>query len=157
MSRSLGRLGEINFICEEIVVFNRLSIATLLMLLALPVAGSGQIVGDDVTSNLQASWKTAKAGAMALRVPGNMVSAAVADYNSRHGDSINRSFSGPTITEEPAELTLGQQVKVQAIETVFDQLNTALALYLEALKASNGQSTDLSSLVSLLGNISSPV
>ena len=125
-------------------------------------AASAQIIGDDVSANAQASWNTASAGAMSQRAPGNIISAARADFSARHGQIINQSRSGPTISQEPAELTLEQEVRIDLLSQLFTNLNAALTLLNTALRADaglpplpgNGGST-LPDLSSLLGTITS--
>jgi hypothetical protein len=136
----------------------RLGFFGLMVLTGLMVRPvGGQIVGDDVDPALQGSWNTADNSVMALRAPGNLVSLGRADFAQRHSLMIQRSRSGPDITQEAPEVDLGHQLKAQVIETLFDSLNTLLELWLATLDfdvPSGGDSTGLSDL---LGTITRPV
>ncbi len=119
-----------------------------------------QIVGDDVTPAIQAPWNTASPGVMALRAPGNVVTGARADFSARQNLTIDRIRTGPDITEVEPELTLEQQFKIDAIDTIFTNLNAALALLNNAIRLNAGLDPQLPSdaggLSDLLGNISGP-
>ncbi len=123
-------------------------------------AQRAQIVGDDVTPNVQASWNTASPGVMALRAPGNVVTGARVDFSARQNLTIDRIRSGPEITEVEPELTLEQEFKIEAIETIFTNLNAALSLLNNAIRINAGLDPqlpdDVGGLSDLLGNISGP-
>jgi hypothetical protein len=123
-------------------------------------AQRAQIVGDDVTPAVQASWNTASPGVMALRAPGNVVAGARSDFSDRHNLTIGRIRSGPEITEVEPELTLEQEFKIEAIETIFTNLNAALVLLNNSIRINAGLDPqlpdDVGGLSDLLGNISGP-
>ncbi|GJM23754.1 MAG: hypothetical protein DHS20C16_01690 [Phycisphaerae bacterium] len=123
-------------------------------------AQRAQIVGDDVTPNIQASWNTASPGVMALRAPGNVVAGARADFSARHNLIIDQVRSGPEITEVEPDLTLEQQVKIDVINTLFTNLNAALTLLNNSIRINAGLDPqlpdDVGGLSDLLGNISGP-
>lgn len=126
---------------------------------ALASAAQAQLIGGQGTGNPQAVWNTASSGTMSLRSPGNLVSLGRANFNDAHNLTIARSRFGPTIDEEAStELTVGQQVKVQVIETTFDNLNAALLVLLNAIRAGGGLppvtggGTDLSGLLGHISN-----
>lgn len=141
-----------------------LMIAIVGGLLIAPDVASAQIVGSDVTANSQASWNTASAGVMSQRAPGRLVNAGLSDYSSRHGDTIQRSLSGPTISDTAPTITLAQQTRVSVLETLFQNLNLALTALNASIGTSTGgtttgggTTTTTAGLVSLLGTITSPV
>lgn len=117
-----------------------------------------QLVGDNVSANVQGSWNSAHAGTMAQRAPGRLVSSARADFRMTHGMSIVRSRVGPTIDQEPPDLTQQQQVYIDVMNTVFTNLNLALQAYNLSLGGSAGLpptdgGTTGGGLSSLLGTI----
>jgi len=118
-------------------------------------AAQAQIVGDDISANVQASWNTASAGTMALRSPGNMVTRGRVAYREVHAQSILRSRRGPVIDEAaPEGPTLDQQVRIEVIEAVFDNVNAALLVLLNTIRASGGlPPTGSTDLTDLLGRI----
>jgi hypothetical protein len=133
-------------------------------LAALAVASSadGQTVGENIGANAQASWNTASNATMNLRAPGRLVRQGRNEFRELHADSIRRSRFGPVIDEEPPDLTLEQEVRIEVIETLFTNLNAALALLNNAIRAGGGLSPqipgggDVGDLSSLLGDIAGP-
>ncbi|HRX86786.1 MAG TPA: hypothetical protein P5572_17305 [Phycisphaerae bacterium] len=127
------------------------------VVVTLASAAHGQLIGS--TSDAQAVWNTASAGTMSLRAPGNLVSLGRQDYRSAHSLTIARSRFGPTITETaPTGPTPEQQVKIDVIQTTFDNLNAALLVLLNAVRTSGGlppttgTGTDLSGLLGHITN-----
>lgn len=146
-------------------MFKRLGVWMMVAALLPPIAANAQIVGDDVEPGSQASWNTLSPGTISNRAPGNMVAAGRADFNARHDDAIGRAIGGPTITQEPPESTLGDQVKSEVIDTLLDRFN-AILVALEAAIGSGiidptdpggGGGTPATGLIGLLGSISSPI
>ena len=153
-------------------MMNRKTIASLsfsIVLLA-PTASWGQIVGNDVPANTQASWRTGSISAMSQRAPGRMVRAGLADFNLRHGSTLGRARLGPTIDATPPAITPEQQVRVQVLNTLFTSLNATLAAINAAIRINAGlpplppPPTDgggtggtTGGLTSLLGSITSPI
>ena len=136
-----------------------LNAAIVLAGLMATAPASAQLI-DSGTNNTQASWNTASSSTMNLRSPGRLVKQARSNYSELHSATIIRSRFGPTITEAKPDLTLEQQVRIQNINTLFTNLNTALAAYNVFLRASAGLpatgDTTTSGLFDLLGLISSP-
>ena len=119
------------------------------------------IVGDNVGNDVQASWNTASAGTVSLRSPGRMVTRARQEFNGLHGTTIIRSRFGPQITETAPPITQEQQVRVQVIQTLFDNLNTALQAWLASIRLGTGLPPATggtgNGLTDLLGNITGPI
>lgn len=137
-----------------------------IVLAAICVSGAtanAQIVGDNVAENVQGSWNTASAATMSLRAPGGILRSARADFITRQNEIINRSRSGPIISEQPIAQTLEQQVRIDLLNQLFTDLNAALvllnnAIRLEAglppqLPGGGGGAGNLGDLSSLLGQI----
>ena len=118
----------------------RISIA-LMAATAVAVANGdarAQIIGDNVASDLQASWNTASSGTMALRSPGRVVTGARADFILRQNGIVNRTRFGPTITEVEPDNTLAQLTRARVIETLLSDFNTMLTALNLALRAGVG-------------------
>ena len=139
-----------------------------LMIAVSLVAGLGlfasdanaQIVGDDVSPNVQASWNTVAAGTMALRSPGNMVARARSDFIVRQNTTLDRLRTDPDISEPMPGLSQAQQVRIDMINTLFTNLNAALVVLNNSIRLNAGLSPQLPAetggLSNLLGNISGP-
>ena len=119
-----------------------------------------QLVGDDVSPNVQASWNTASAGTMAFRAPGNLVTSARSDFITRQNLVTARTRSGPTIDEPMPGLSIGQQLRIDVMNTLFTNLNAALVVLNNAIRLNAGLDPQLpdttGGLSDLLGNISGP-
>ncbi len=142
-------------------MFRKCAAATAFWVLMSAVTVQAQIVGDDVTPNVQAPWNTAANGTQALRAPGRLIDNARATYRAAHSATIIHSRFGPEITEQAPETTLEQDVRIAVIETVFESLNSALEAWLLALQLGAGippgGDSATNGLSDLLGNITSPI
>ena len=111
--------------------------------IAWPTVACGQIVGSDVTSNIQAAWNTAQQPTVALRRPGNVVAGARSRYVDRQGEIISRIRGGPTITEQPdTSTTLGHQVKMDLINEFFEFINNLFINLVTAQSTTDDLTTD---------------
>jgi len=130
------------------------------VLLAATGVASGQVISDSIAPNAQAPWNTASSGTMALRAPGRLVSLGRAQFREAHARAITRSRFGPVIDEPaPEGPTLDQLVRIELIETVFDNLNAGLLVLLNAIRASGGLDPVVpggADLSDLLGRITGP-
>lgn len=130
--------------------------------LVMASAAEAQVIGDEIGENAQASWNTASNATMSLRSPGRLVRQGRNEFRLLHSESIRRSRFGPVIDEEPPELTLEQEVRIEVIETLFTNLNAALVLLNNAIRAGGGLPPqipgggDTGDLSSLLGDIDGP-
>lgn len=140
----------------------RLTIAVLVVVGfgAFASNAQAQLVGDDVAANIQAPWNTASAGTMSFRAPGNVVSGARADFITRQNLITARTRSGPTIDEPMTGLSIGQQLRIDVINTLFTNLNAALVVLNNSIRLNAGLDPQLPAttggLTDLLGNISGP-
>jgi len=139
-----------------------LSGLTILIVGGVASIANAQFVGDDVAANAQASWNTASAGAISRRAPGNITRAARADFINRQNQIVDRTRNGPNISEQPEELTLEQDVRIDLLTQLFTNLNAALTLLNTTLRADAGLpplpgngGAGLTDLSSLLGTITS--
>lgn len=88
----------------------------------------------------QSAADNASIGAVRSRAPGNMVSAGVARAFELH----DVARGGIDITETSRPISIRAQALAEAITTVFDQLNQALALLQSLILARAGEPSDLS-------------
>ena len=132
----------------------KLNVAWLIAVAVAVLGTAGRVGGEtstdsaiisnqiDWSDSAQASWNSARAGAMSLRAPGNVVSRARAQFMTLHDTSISRILNGPDITETKPDLTLAEQVRVKVLETLFSSLESTLAELLPLLVPGGGSSTD---------------
>lgn len=139
----------------------RIGLTVIAVGFAASTAGA-QFIGDDVSANAQASWNTASAGAMSRRAPGNITRAARSDFITRQNQFVDRTRNGPDISEQPEELSLEQEVRIDLLTQLFTNLNAALTLLNTTLRADAGLpplpgngGAGLTDLSSLLGTITS--
>jgi hypothetical protein len=143
-------------------MFSKATIAAMtITLFVIAAPASAQLIQSTGNSNIQGSWNTAKNSTMALRAPGLLVTKARTAFSDAHRKAIAQSRFGPTITEQEPALTQEQQVRIDVINTLFTNLNTALQAYNAFLRANAGLppspgDNTTSAIFDLLGSINSP-
>jgi hypothetical protein len=84
--------------------------------------------------NFNAVWNNTSPSALARRSPGNLVTDGIV----RHQENFNRAFSRPEITETERPTKIIHQLKADAIEIIFDNLNAILLAFNAAIRAQGG-------------------
>ena len=79
-------------------------------------------------------WESTSPGALAQRDPGRLVAGGIARFN----DFQNFAFSPPEITQTSKPPKVATLLKVQALEALFENLNAALLLLDNAIRAQAG-------------------
>jgi hypothetical protein len=156
----MNRLALMVFALAAVAVINPAKAQTTDTSTSVPHATIGsQIVGDDVQGNIQAPWNSVNNSVMALRAPGRLVTAARTDFNNRHSSTVVQSRFGPNIDAEPSTTpSIGKQVKVEVLTTLFTNFNAALNAWLTLIGLPTTPGTDTTSgLDDLLGIITRPV
>ncbi len=108
---------------------------TVLLGVVVILADAGLALGQeqpDGQSNLV--WNSTSAGALNTRRPGRLTDSAAA----RHNDALNRGFSRPEIAEQAEGPSLTKQIKIMAIQTLFDNLNAVLLAFNNLIRAQGG-------------------
>ncbi|MCK4659644.1 MAG: hypothetical protein KAV82_09010 [Phycisphaerae bacterium] len=91
--------------------------------------------------NARPVWESAGAGAIATRAPGRMVRQGNTRFHAAHSAAINRTRQGPTITETEPAITPGHQLKVDMIQTIFQDLNLAIQILAQAMLMPDGDTS----------------
>ncbi len=113
-------------------MYKCLAVLGSLFVLTLVPPARGQVLDADLGSN--AVWQTTSAGGRAARSPGRMVNSGIARYNTAQAFA----FSVPEITQTEAEIKPVTQLKIDALEILFDFFNGALLALDNALRAQAG-------------------
>jgi hypothetical protein len=85
-------------------------------------------------TNSNAVWNNTSPGAVAARRPGRLVQAGIARVNEFQAFA----FSPPQITAQEDDPDLVTQLKIQVIQTLFDNLNTILLAFNNVIRAEGG-------------------
>ena len=108
----------------------RIIILAAAVVLVTAWTGSAQ----DVPAGSNAVWNNATAGGLNARAPGNLVTSGLI----RHNDNLARAFGRPEITQTAEESKIVTQLKVAALEALFDTLNTILLFFDNAIRLQAG-------------------
>jgi len=110
--------------------------AVLAVVVGVPTASYAQ----QEFPNARPVWESAQSGAIAARLPGRMVRRGTARCRAAHGEMINRSRNGPTITETAPVVKPVHQLKADMWAIIFRDFNVALQL-LSGQFINNGSGT----------------
>ena len=101
---------------------------------AVVTCGVWAAIAQQSGTNSNAVWNNVRSNAVAERSPGNMVQAG----NARVNEFQTYAFSRPQITAQEADPDLVTQLKVQAIQTIFDNLNAVLLAFNQVIRSEGG-------------------
>jgi hypothetical protein len=82
--------------------------------------------------NARPVWENATGGAIATRLPGNMVQAGTNRFQTAHDAAINHARNGPTITATSQPSDAVDQLKVDLLNVIITDFNT---IYLPLIEA----------------------
>ncbi|MFQ5489984.1 MAG: hypothetical protein ACE5GE_04615 [Phycisphaerae bacterium] len=109
------------------------------LLLDVPTVWA-QDTGSGAEGNPNLIWNATRGGSLGSRSPGRLVSNGRDRHNGfLKGDDVRHgAFNRPDITQQPEDPTLSTQLKVQFIQTLFNNLNAALLLFDNLIRAQAG-------------------
>ena len=113
-------------------MYKRLAVLASLFVLTMVPLAEAQVLDAELNAN--AVWNTTSAGGRALRSPGRLVNSGIARFN----DAQAFAFSPPEISQTEEEMKIVTLLKVQALEIMFQFLNTTLLALDNALRAQAG-------------------
>ncbi len=113
-----------------------MTIRLMLALAAILVLANvgGVMAQQQVNDDSKLVWNSVGSAALQTRRPGQLIDSGVL----RHSESQARAFGRPEISESGDTISLPKQIRIIAIQTLFQNLNAALLAFDNLIRAQAG-------------------